>query len=597
MFQPPERPAFLQPGSGGYGIAHSLPEFTFEETPLGLSGGGGGGYGAGSGAAGAGDAGPGSLLYTSPIFSTTGSSVGPASGAFHLPFHHSTSPSANTNTPSPASSSLAHHHLHQRSSPLSSSSSADMESAHDVNAQEAAARDYQPNLQGPLVGNRIPSTVITEAYAKADPVYVAKTMVRYLAGAPRLLLLPLTQAQMLPQTYSHYRPIQGDGNCGWRAIAFGYFETLLSLGNKAELDAERQRIESLNAFIQTAGGHPDYVYQPMADETIELFDRLSAVFSSPEAAMTELLDSFNNAEIAGAIIYHFRLLAGAWLRGNADSFSAFITSDLGVSGYAEATIERPNVEIDNLGIILLVNVLLKPVGFVLEIAYLDRSAGSEVNHYRFPEEANRSHPSELGPTIHLLFRPDHYDILYLAGPPPPPPTTVPEVDLQVHRVAFSQGYEIASTPLHSYADELHANPLALIPGFDAGPPGLNTVMGLGTPSPISPFTASPASPWMSTPFAEPMPQHSQPPRAPITVPTPISAQPPQRHQLRFSEYCQLPEYRDTWREPAFQTSTFKNSHFNVAHYNNPNFQPEEYKPDADESELAPRVGSRKRGSV
>lgn len=27
-------------------------------------------------------------------------------------------------------------------------------------------------------------------------------------------LLPTSQA--LPQTYSHYRQIKGDGNCGWR---------------------------------------------------------------------------------------------------------------------------------------------------------------------------------------------------------------------------------------------------------------------------------------------------------------------------------------------------------------------------------------------
>ena len=33
--------------------------------------------------------------------------------------------------------------------------------------------------QGPLVGKKTPSTAITEEYAKADPVYVQKTLVRH----------------------------------------------------------------------------------------------------------------------------------------------------------------------------------------------------------------------------------------------------------------------------------------------------------------------------------------------------------------------------------------------------------------------------------
>ena len=60
---------------------------------------------------------------------------------------------------------------------------------------------------------------------------------------------------------------------------------------------------------------------------------------------------------------------------------------------------------------------------VLEIAYLDRSDGVEVNVHRMPEEANGQSPADLGPIIYLLYRPGHYDILYrdaVLQPPPPP---------------------------------------------------------------------------------------------------------------------------------------------------------------------------------
>lgn len=76
------------------------------------------------------------------------------------------------------------------------------------------------SVQGPLVGEKTPSTAITDEYAKADPVYVQKTMVRskvtHLSWSCVSICPILTRLQALPQTYSDYRPIQGDGNCGWR---------------------------------------------------------------------------------------------------------------------------------------------------------------------------------------------------------------------------------------------------------------------------------------------------------------------------------------------------------------------------------------------
>lgn len=84
--------------------------------------------------------------------------------------------------------------------------------------------------QGPLVGEKTPSHAISQEYAKADPTYVAKTLVSRLAPSALLVLPPGkpranafvfgtaidSDNQALPQTYSHFRPIQGDGNCGWR---------------------------------------------------------------------------------------------------------------------------------------------------------------------------------------------------------------------------------------------------------------------------------------------------------------------------------------------------------------------------------------------
>lgn len=187
--------------------------------------------------------------------------------------------------------------------------------------------------------------------------------------------------------------------------------------------------------------------------------------------------------------------------------------------------------------------------------------------------------------IRLLYRPDHYDILYIPEP----------VNIQVHRVAgFSRSYEIESSPmaLHNFSP-VDMQTLSLIPGFGVPAPSISPMIE-NTPSPLTTYSPSPVSPWVSSPYVDPI---QQAPVVPLPMAAPAPA--PQTNPVRFSEYCQLPEYveNNTWREQTLQTTTFKNSHFNVAHYNNPNFQPEEYKPGADDHDSPPRGGGRKRGSV
>ena len=370
------------------------------------------------------------------------------------------------------------------------------------------------------------------------------------------------------------------------AIGFGYFETLISRGDKAEIDKEKQRLQALNSYIETVGEMSPFVFLDMAEETIDLLDRISQALPDQNQAMSELMKAFNTQAISDSIIYHFRLLASSWLKGNREAYADFITSDRGINGYCETTIQQHNREIEHLGLTLLVNVLLKPAGFVLEVAYLDRSPGVLVNTFRFPEEANGQDPSALGSMIHLLFRPDHYDILY--------PATA---EIEVHRVetTFQGGFIPGSVGISGYSG---LGALSLIPGFGAPPEGLSAPTGSPLTSYSSSSPGSSAS-WMHSLPETPQQQAQQIPTAPVPVSAPAPALVPQTHPLRFSEYCQLREYtdNDTWHEPAFQSSTFRNSHFNTAHYNNPNFQPEEYRPGCDESDVPARGPGRKRGSV
>ncbi|KAK6223504.1 ubiquitin thiolesterase [Colletotrichum tabaci] len=470
----------------------------------------------------------------------------------------------------------------------------------DLAAQEAAARDYQPHLEGPLVGDKITSEAITDEYAKADDIYIAKTI-------------------NLPQTYSHYRPIQGDGNCGWRAIGFSYFEHLVNNGDQHQILGEAARIQSLDQYLLRVGGYDRMLFEDMVEETIGLLKDLAQNITNPQLAMHILLQRFNDQDISNAIIYHLRLLASSWLKGNPESYEPFIPAETGIAGYC-GELERPNREIEHLGITLLAQVLLKPVNFVLEIAYLDRSPGSQVNIYRFPDEANGQDPANLGPIIYLLYRPDHYDILYKSPPGPAP------LNLQVNRVAsFSHRHEIASVAptLHSYTN-LDYGPLAMLPGFGGPASGLSSgLSSLGSPTSNSPLPDAfdpPTHPsWLPSPYSDHMQQQQQQPVAaprphPQTAPqsqpptpAPTKSSQPVDYQLRFSHQCwhlnntssaqpSLLSPPSGFQEPSFTTAMFKNSHFNKAHYNNPHFHPEEWTPD-DEGHHEKVPSAKKKGKV
>ncbi|KAG9508189.1 hypothetical protein J7337_001752 [Fusarium musae] len=469
---------------------------------------------------------------------------------------------------------------------------------HDMAAQQAAAEDYQPVLEGLAVGNKVSSDVITHEYAKADPVYVEKTI-------------------SLPQTYSQFRPIQGDGNCGWRAIGFSYFEKLVESGDQAKIEGEVARLMSMNHLLGSVGGYP--FYDDWSDEMFDFLREVAQNVANPQYAHSLIQAKWNDPVVSSNIIYYLRLLTATYLKLNAAKFNPFVSDAGGVDAHCRQVVEIPNREIEHLGMSALAEVLLRPANFVLEIAYLDRSAGTQVNQYRVPDELNTQDASTLGPIIYLLYRPDHYDILYKA------PT------MQVLRVSgFTHNTNITTdqADLGQYST-MNFDALSIIPGFS------NTMGGLAqlAPPPASsaPEQFSPVqqSPWMSS-FPEPLPATTpgvappqpppimaspQPPTPPASIsgssaiaPSPamlpasgpgsqnsLSMRGASSYHIRFSPVqLDYDEGKNNFPESTYQvtTNTFKNSIWNRAHYCNPNFHPEEWNPDDEHTDG--RVGNKRK---
>ena len=372
-----------------------------------------------------------------------------------------------------------------------------------------------------------------------------------------------------------------------------------------------ERLAAENPRLGEIGGY-DY-YEDFADEFFDTLKDIGAHVGNPPMAHVLLHSKWNDANTTAGMIYYMRLLAATFLKSESERFDPFIADSGGVRAYCSHSIEGINREIEHLGIVALTNVLLAPNNFVLEIAYLDRSPGSQVTTYRVPEEANSQDEASLGPVIHLLYRPDHYDILYRDAPQQQIPT-----DLQVLRVSqMSDNAGIANAPpmdLGAFATN-NFDALSMIPGFGAtglamppgggGPPVSDAFAPSQQQSPwygLATSTPTPPQPQVLTPGPPPNPSISPQthlgPRAPPGMGPQPGIMPAQSPEctIRFSQ-VQLDYNEGNMAHPEpFQvtTNTFKNSVWNRAHFGNPDFHPEEWSPE-DEA-MDGRLGSRRKGS-
>lgn len=90
------------------------------------------------------------------------------------------------------------------------------------------------------------------------------------------------------------------------AVAFGYFETLVHLGDGNKFLEEETRLRSLSNVLNAAGFEP-MLYEDFADE---MFGLLRKVASSVQDGSAEevLLESFNDEMLQNYVITHLKVL-------------------------------------------------------------------------------------------------------------------------------------------------------------------------------------------------------------------------------------------------------------------------------------------------
>lgn len=435
-------------------------------------------------------------------------------------------------------------------SPISSNS-ANMNalSADEMERFQKLSNSYQPEVQGPLVSTKQSSHSIALDYSNADPTLATKT-------------------NALAITHPECRIMKGDGNCGWRAVAFGYFETLFALRDTLRIEAEIQRMKSLTTLLERVG-LSDSIYEIFVDATEDVLNRTQAAIQNGAQDESFLVEAFNEGYCSDAIITHFRILTSAWMKLNPNRYQAFLPMPL--NQYCSSRIDPVKTEIDEVGLQALIDGVIEGSGFGVEILYLDRSEGDVVT----PHQLSSNSPN--GATIRLLYRPGHYDLLY----PVEALNMAPIVNLQYGMTSDYSPWDQAALGFDVNSS------LMAIPNLMQ-----DTSFGMGAPmSPMPSVSPTPASPFRMSPqqdmYQSPMPTHAPIPSIPVSpppqLPPPSSAPPPMTSlpsrssdgpQIRLNPLVMKPNLSRSL--PV--TTPFKNSPYNQAHFQNSDFEPIHWEP-------------------
>ncbi|KAL1509156.1 hypothetical protein ABEB36_003938 [Hypothenemus hampei] len=229
----------------------------------------------------------------------------------------------------------------------------------------------------PLVGELEAITTLSSEYS-TDEVYLSKI-------------------KDLVSKYSHIRRTRPDGNCFFRAFSYATLERLL--GDKEEFIKFYKLAENSKSILVELG-FQQFTVEDFYDTYMEVLKRLADI-DNVEAAKKELHTIFNEQGYSDYMVVYLRLLTSAQLQKEQDFYSCFIEGNRTVADFCHQEVEPMYKDSDHIHIMAACSALNTGV----RVSYMDRGTGTTVTQHDLPEGCI--------PTVHLLYRPTHYDILYV----------------------------------------------------------------------------------------------------------------------------------------------------------------------------------------
>ena len=185
---------------------------------------------------------------------------------------------------------------------------------------------------------------------------------------------------------------------------FSFLEQFIT--NKSLLDAPgdlQATYASLLAKVRTSGDLLSAAgFEPICyEDFIEMLcTRLESV---REMSLEGLKTDFEDKMVSDSLVMYSRFITSAFLRMNQERFEGFTEGYATVVDFCKGEVEPMDRESEQMQIMAMAEVFQIKVNII----YLDRSEKDECAQIVYPIDY-------AGPdfTIHLLYRPGHYDLLY-----------------------------------------------------------------------------------------------------------------------------------------------------------------------------------------
>ncbi|XP_012940096.1 ubiquitin thioesterase OTUB1 [Aplysia californica] len=249
----------------------------------------------------------------------------------------------------------------------------------DTMAQQRAIEKEIAESQS-LIGSVLSFDDIVEEYAKEDAVYRHKV-------------------EDLKTRYKTVRKVRGDGNCFFRAFGFAYLERLLTRPEEYSrfVDITQKSKDKLLAL-----GFPQFTLEDFHDVFMDIVSQVK----SP-GTVEKLKETFNDQGLSDYFVVYLRLLVSGELQGNEGEYLHFIDGERTVKEFCGQEVEPMGKESDHIHIVA----LARSVGVPVAVEYMDRE-GNKCNLLSFSPGEGGEGGQEAQPSLFLLYRPGHYDILY-----------------------------------------------------------------------------------------------------------------------------------------------------------------------------------------
>ena len=202
------------------------------------------------------------------------------------------------------------------------------------------------------------------------------------------------------------RRVRGDGNCFYRALLFSYLDDLLMKRSSPDTkDAASSELERITDIVKGSMddlvkvGYNEFAIETFYDMFIELLEQL------PSMNREALLEEFQEGGSGDHYTWYMRVMAAGYMKSHPDDFYPFIVGQgiyNDIESYCSAEVEPMGKECEQAQIIALTTYLQLGVKIVYVDGHL--TEGEPITH-QFPEGVENF--------VTLLYRPGHYDLLYL----------------------------------------------------------------------------------------------------------------------------------------------------------------------------------------